>query len=440
MLLARLHRRALHGYEKLVMLRQQLPPQQTSTVPDFLDVPTSTAPWLSSMAGANCNANADTSTSTSPSATRIVCMSDTHGKHNDIPFLPPGDLLVHAGDFTKYGETHAVQDLSRYFERLQGPHNLFRYGVLCCAGNHDITFHPEYYARAWSRHVRRWTEDPSSSSSSSSAAAAVASARQALQNCTYLQDSATTILLDKSSSSLSSSSSSSSAVGTQPGERGREKQGRHISVYGSPWTPEFCRWAFNLPRGEALRRVWSRIPDSTDILITHGPPHGRGDLTLHSSHFGCRDLLHEIQHRIKPRVHVYGHIHEGYGTSFDGQTLYVNASNLDLGYEANNPCIVIDLPLDQTKPAMVVQPQCTLHDTDDFVSWLTQNDYHSVAELITERSAHRPPDLLPTGNQLFHKSSYHTICDKLFLHRRKMDLVRRELRGALCQLYAESFS
>ncbi len=45
-----------------------------------------------------------------------------------------------------------------------------------------------------------------------------------------------------------------------------------VSIYGSPWQPEFCDWAFNLPRkSEALREKWAKIPDKSDIVITHGP-------------------------------------------------------------------------------------------------------------------------------------------------------------------------
>jgi hypothetical protein len=132
---------------------------------------------------------------------------------------------------------------------------------------------------------------------------------------------------------------------------------------------------------------------------------------------------------------VYGHIHEGYGTFFDGHTLYVNASSLDLSYEANNPCIVIDLPHDKTKPAMVVQPDCWVHDTEEFLCWLKQNRYPHIADKIETTK----PRGLPTGSDLFAKSAFQVICDKLLLHRRKNFLAKQELRKALCQLYAESF-
>ena len=75
--------------------------------------------------------------------------------------------------------------------------------------------------------------------------------------------------------------------------------------------PEFGGWGFNLPRGEPCRKVWEKIPEGIDILITHGPPIGHGDLCLSHQRAGCVDLLREIQERVKPKYHVFGHIHEG---------------------------------------------------------------------------------------------------------------------------------
>lgn len=114
-----------------------------------------------------------------------------------------------------------------------------------------------------------------------------------------------------------------------------------IHIYGSPWQPVFCNWAFNLNRGDELRAKWDLIPTDTDILITHGPPLGRGDL-VNGKRKGCLDLLNAIQKRVHPRVHIFGHIHEGYGVSCNGITTFVNASNLNGSYYPNNPPIVFD--------------------------------------------------------------------------------------------------
>ena len=71
-------------------------------------------------------------------------------------------------------------------------------------------------------------------------------------------------------------------------------------MYGSPWQPEFCDWAFNLDRGEECAAKWRAIPDATDVLITHGPPVGHGDGCSSGLRAGCVDLLAEVTNRIQP--------------------------------------------------------------------------------------------------------------------------------------------
>jgi predicted phosphodiesterase len=127
-----------------------------------------------------------------------------------------------------------------------------------------------------------------------------------------------------------------------------------VRIWGSPWQPWFYDWAFNLPRGEALREKWAMIPDGIDVLVTHGPPQGLLDRTVVGENVGCEDLLVELD-RVRPRLHVFGHIHEAYGTLRIGPTLYVNASNCTLDYDPENPAIVVDLPTDRSKPATLVE-------------------------------------------------------------------------------------
>lgn len=75
-----------------------------------------------------------------------------------------------------------------------------------------------------------------------------------------------------------------------------------------------------------------------------GPPLGFGDGTRSGIRAGCFDLLREVQCKIKPLVHVFGHIHEANGITTDGQTLYVNAATCSLSYQPTNPVVVFDLP------------------------------------------------------------------------------------------------
>ena len=111
---------------------------------------------------------------------------------------------------------------------------------------------------------------------------------------------------------------------------------------------EFHAWGFNLPRGEPCREKWDLIPTSTQVLMTHGPPVGHGDLCKPGDNrAGCVDLLMEIATRIKPAYHVFGHIHEGYGQTTDGTTNFVNPSNCNDKYDSSNlnPSIIFDMPL-----------------------------------------------------------------------------------------------
>jgi predicted phosphohydrolase len=116
-----------------------------------------------------------------------------------------------------------------------------------------------------------------------------------------------------------------------------------LRVWGSPWQPWFFDWAFNLPRGEKLREKWRLIPDGVDVLITHGPPLGIGDRTVDGREEGCRDLLDEVVGRVRPRLHLFGHIHEGYGRVERDGIVFVNAAVVDERYEMVHPPVVVDL-------------------------------------------------------------------------------------------------
>lgn len=113
-----------------------------------------------------------------------------------------------------------------------------------------------------------------------------------------------------------------------------------IKFYGSPWQPWFCDWAFNLQRGEPLRKVWAKIPEDTDVLITHGPPHGVLDRTISGEPVGCEELIGRVR-AVKPKLHLFGHIHEGYGHEELDGTVFVNASTCNVRYDPVNAPIVV---------------------------------------------------------------------------------------------------
>ena len=98
-----------------------------------------------------------------------------------------------------------------------------------------------------------------------------------------------------------------------------------VRIWGSPWQPRFFDWAFNLDRGEPLDAKWRLIPEGIDVLITHGPPAGYGDLCDDGRRVGCEDLLKHLS-RLKPRVHLFGHIHEDRGEWRVGPTRVINCT------------------------------------------------------------------------------------------------------------------
>ena len=191
--------------------------------------------------------------------------------------VPDGDILIHSGDATIRGTIEEIILFNDWFAKLPHRHKVF------VAGNHDWLFET-------SNRLARTLLDTS---------------------IHYLQDSSVEI--------------------------------ENLKIYGSPWQPRFFDWAFNLTRGAEIAQKWKLIPDDTDILITHGPPHGIMDevpTQYGIENAGCEELRKRVE-QIRPRLHVFGHIHSGYGTAKKFNVNFVNASNCTESYEPMNPPIVI---------------------------------------------------------------------------------------------------
>jgi Icc-related predicted phosphoesterase len=117
-----------------------------------------------------------------------------------------------------------------------------------------------------------------------------------------------------------------------------------LKIYGSPWQPEFCCWAFNLPRGEPLKNKWQQIPADTNILITHGPAFSMLDQVIgRYDHLGCEDLYNRIGELNNLRLHVCGHIHSGHGVKEHCGVIYANSSICTERYKPTYEPIVIEL-------------------------------------------------------------------------------------------------
>lgn len=231
---------------------------------------------------------------------RIVTLSDTHCQGSDVA-VPDGDVLVHAGDHTFRGTQGEVDDALQWLDALPHRHKLL------VAGNHDWFFDPDMPTsfRGWS--LRR--------------SLPVDELLARYPRLTYLQDS------------------------------GVDVDG--LRFWGSPWQPYYWGWAFNFPQypsGEP-RRAWEKIPADTQVLITHSPPFGILDTNEEDPQRpnGCPALRARVNELLGLRLHIFGHIHEGYGQQDvaappDSHIVsFINASICTREYRPTNPPIVIDL-------------------------------------------------------------------------------------------------
>ncbi|CAF1325763.1 unnamed protein product [Rotaria sordida] len=233
--------------------------------------------------------------------TRIVCISDTHSRYGFA--LPGGDILIHAGDFSMSGEQSEIENFITCLKSL----TQYRLKVFV-AGNHDVTLDPTFYKENWERchHDQK-------------------------QNCELIRR----LLRDP-------------LLAINYGIIYLEEQQfvdnvTGLKFYGSPYQAEYNNGAFNLPINSIeIKEAWSQIPKDVDILITHGPPTNILDENTRGIHVGCAQLLARIITN-KPRLHVFGHIHEAYGRIDQGSTIFVNASICNLNYEPIQAPIVVDL-------------------------------------------------------------------------------------------------
>ena len=116
-----------------------------------------------------------------------------------------------------------------------------------------------------------------------------------------------------------------------------------MALWASPMTTTFLNWAFMESEENLDRYHWSKIPQKTDVLLTHGPAHGYLDTAEpQGNHLGSKTLANRVEKLKIPYVN-YGHIHGGYGIQKTKDTTYVNCSVLNEEYDVVNQPVVIDV-------------------------------------------------------------------------------------------------
>jgi Icc-related predicted phosphoesterase len=211
---------------------------------------------------------------------KLVLISDTHTYHTDLK-MPEGDILICSGDYTWKGEIPEVRRFLKWLKELPYKYKIF------CNGNHEVEVSKlGNLTRLLVMELK-------------------------VDNIFYLEDQSVTL--------------------------------EGLKFYGSPRTPAFgWGWAYMYDRRRDGKRIWENIPEDTDILITHGPPYNKLDLTSDGDLAGCRDLLYKVL-KVKPKLHIFGHIHLQGGSHIPTEhTLFVNAAMNDDSYLNVRKPVVVD--------------------------------------------------------------------------------------------------
>lgn len=115
-----------------------------------------------------------------------------------------------------------------------------------------------------------------------------------------------------------------------------------LHIYGEPSTIRCGRWAFGYPEGTGHLR-WNKIPDDVELLITHQPPFGIMDKLDHVESIGCPELWGRVKQLKALKLHVFGHIHEGYGQLQIDDVRFINAALMDESYRLVNKPVYTEL-------------------------------------------------------------------------------------------------
>jgi len=229
--------------------------------------------------------------------TRFVCISDTH---NSIPVVPDGDVLLHAGDISA-GVPESVKSMFDWLRSL--PHQT----KVVIAGNHDLCLDKDWQVgghmetTGFAKEVFEELQE-------------VVRGDDARQSgVRYLEYESLEV----------------------------EVRGKVWKVFGSPAATRYSFGAFQYENEGQAAAVYSKIPQDTEILLTHSPPHHILDKTRRRARAGCVVLARRLKELKNCRLHVFGHIHEAQGAEVgEGHMVHVNAA---VGSRLNGRPVVVDL-------------------------------------------------------------------------------------------------
>lgn len=212
--------------------------------------------------------------------TKLVCVSDTHNQMSQIK-VPEGDIFIHCGDWTMLGEQQEIMKFGNEIRKLK-----HKYKIII-PGNHDITFdpsHPKHH-----KDVLKWLN----------------------------MDSDTILLINESATIA-----------------GIDFLG--VSLISEIFNP-YRVWGFESTFKKRYN-FYNSITKSPTILISHSPPLH----ILDGNDYGCAALGNFVE-QSKPKYHIFGHCHEGYGSMIKGDTTYLNVSTCNRQYLPKNKPIELEI-------------------------------------------------------------------------------------------------
>ncbi|KAG5985008.1 hypothetical protein E4U55_002115 [Claviceps digitariae] len=213
--------------------------------------------------------------------TRFIVLSDTHGSA-----LPPSlqgmqaDVVIHSGDLTEHSLLSELNTTIQSLKSINAPVKLI------IAGNHDFSLDDDAFASKLAEADRvAGTID-----------------RDLIKQEFGDLGEARRILLEARGSGITFLDEGNCSISLD--------NGAQLRVYASPYTPSSDSsggWAFQYQN----RHDFDIHPD-TNVVVTHGPPHGIFDRTLDKKRIGCPQLFAAVA-RQQPLMHCFGHVHNGWG-------------------------------------------------------------------------------------------------------------------------------
>ncbi|KAL2162583.1 hypothetical protein VTH06DRAFT_7497 [Thermothelomyces fergusii] len=297
--------------------------------------------------------------------TRFLILSDTHaGEGIAVPDVAV-DVAIHCGDLTEESKLSEFRTSLELLKSIKAPLKLV------IAGNHDFTLDTPVFQKKVDHALSAFSISPDLLWQEYGR---FGEARQLFAEAA----SSNIMLLDEGTHHF------------------KLQNGARLTVYASPYTPSLAAgWGFQYRRGDGHNFAL----DGADVVITHGPPRGVLDLTASRQRGGCDQLFAAVA-RSRPRLHCFGHIHEGWGSklvTWRGDRASESPSHFS---DIDNAASTVIESLATLSPTKWDSPQEALEKEDRLVA-LRKQGYRATSHYYDSEDPLQAPPLMPGRQTLF---------------------------------------